>query len=34
MASFERWLADVLSSPPVHQVVDNLLRYSRSRAAS
>jgi hypothetical protein len=34
MDSFERWLADVLSSAPVHQVIDNLLRYSRSRAAS
>jgi hypothetical protein len=34
MVSFERWLAEVLSSTPVHQVIDNLLRYSRSRAAS
>ena len=34
MDSFERWLAGALSSTPVHQVVDNLLQYSRSRAAS
>jgi hypothetical protein len=34
MDSFEKWLADVLSSPPIHQVIDNLLRFSRSRAAS
>jgi hypothetical protein len=34
MVSFEGWLAGVLSSDAVHDVVDSLLRYSRGRAAS
>ena len=34
MKAFERWLESILSSNAVHNVVDNLLRYSHIRPAS